>query len=121
MKTTRKLAALAVAGLIALAATACQPPATGTVVKPPASAQHAHGIKDSTVYITWGFGSTYCEYLLTVVDPTNHVVWTSAGGPTVGSTFVTPLTDGTYSAWITSTSHRAGKPCTSSLRMVDSL
>lgn len=123
MTTTRKFAAAALAGLIMLGAAACQPvkaPGTGTTVKPPATAQHAHGIKDASLYITWGFGSTYCTYALTVTDPSNRVVFTSAGGPADGSTFVVPMVTGRFAAWITS-SGPAGKKCETSLSMVDSL
>lgn len=123
MNTTRKIAAAALAALIMLGAAACDPaaPGTGTTVKPPASAKHAHGIKDASLYITWGFGSTYCSYVLTVTDPSNRVVLTTAGGPADGSTFVVPQVTGRFAAWITATSHRAGAPCTTSLSMVDSL
>lgn len=123
MKITRKIPALLLAAALTLAAVGCKPataPGTGTTVKPPATAQHAHGIKDASLYITWGFGSTYCTYALTVTDPSNRVVFTSAGGPATGSTFVVPLVTGKFSAWIITVSSK-GRPCETSLRIVDSL
>lgn len=120
MKKHTRTAALALALVAAGLLAACQPYPTGSTVKPPASATHAHGIKDSTILVRWGFSATYCEYRLTVTDPANRVVFTSGGGPAVGTTFVVPLQTGTYSAWIEGSSPD-GRPCGSTLEAISSL
>lgn len=123
MKMPRKAMTMIATAAIVLALAGCKPPqapATGSTVKPPATATHAQGIKDATIYVQWSFGSTYCTYSLTITDPANRVVFTSAGQPATGSTFVVPLVSGRFAGWIQATSSN-GKPCTSSLSMIDSL